>query len=395
MTFEDLGLIKPRAYAQPTPIQEKTIPAVLSGKDVLASSQTGTGKTAAFALPLLQKLSRGYTARPKRIRALILAPTRELASQIDASLEKYGKGLPVTHLAVFGGVKINPQMSQLGRGVDILVATPGRLLDLYDKKSVRFTDLKYLILDEADRMLNMGFSEEVNRILSLIESKPQSLLFSATLSTEIKNLAANILTDPELIQMGEENMTAPLVEQRVYPVDNTNKPALFIELLREKGGVKTLVFVRTKNGADRLVMRLEKEGIKACAIHGDKSQGARTRAIREFKSGEIDILIATDLAARGLDIARLPLVINYHLPHIKEDYIHRIGRTGRADQPGTALSLVCAEEFPTLVDIERLTQQVIPRCLKEGFAPTDELPPSKLDLRPFKPKKPKKKKKQT
>ena len=399
MEFDNLELIEPimkalnaKGYSVPTPIQRQALPAILSGRDILATSQTGTGKTAAFSLPLLQKLSKRPKAKSRRIRALILAPTRELAGQIMESLVIYGSHLPLRSKAVFGGVKINPQLQALNRGAEILVATPGRLMDIYDKKGVSFDDLEFLVLDEMDRMLDMGFIRDVKRILSYIQGKPQSLLFSATLSSEIKAIASNLLEDPFEIVIEPEQKTAPLVEQWVYPVDKENKPAVAIDLIQQFKGEKVLVFTRTKHGTDRLIKRLGKAGIKGNAIHGDKSQGARTRALKEFKAGEVNILVATDIASRGLDIAQLPLVINYDLPHLKEDYIHRIGRTGRADNPGKALSLVCAEEFPDLADIERLTQQIIPRKMPEGFTLRDKLPPSKLNTKPFKPKKPKKKK---
>jgi ATP-dependent RNA helicase RhlE len=404
-TFKELGLIPPllyalrdKGYGVPTPIQEKIIPALLTSNDMIGSSQTGTGKTAAFTLPILQKLSQGKKAKRKRIRALILCPTRELALQIDQNLQNYGKHLTLSTTAVFGGVKINSQKSLLGRGIDILTATPGRLLDLFRQKVFVFDSLEFLVLDEADRLLAMGFTEEVNEILSLIPGKPQSMLFSATLSQEIRTLAAGFLKEPleiTISETGDNETSKPAIEQWVYPVDRAVKPALLTHIVKERftqSDKRTLVFVKTKNGADRLVLRLEKAGISSRAIHGDKSQGARNRALREFKSGEVTTLIATDLAARGLDINGLPMVINYDLPHLKEDYIHRIGRTGRAGAPGLALSLVCAEEFPQLADIERLTKQVIPRKIEKEYPPKEELPPSKLDLRPFKPKKPKKKK---
>ena len=399
MKFDDLGLIKPllkvleeNDHYTPTAVQQKAIPAILAGRDILATSQTGTGKTAAFSLPLLQLLSKNPRAKSRRIRALILVPTRELAGQIRDVLEIYGSRSPLRYAAVFGGVKINPQLQALNRGVDVLVATPGRLLDIYSREGVVFSSLEILVLDEMDRMLDMGFSKDVNRILSLIRGTLQRLLFSATLSSEIKSITSNLLKEPVEIVIEPKQKTAVLVEQRIYPVDKMNKPALSIELIGRHMDEKILIFTRTKRGADKLVKRLSKAGINGSAIHGDKSQGARTRALKEFKDGSVNILVATDLASRGLDIAQLPLVINYDLPHLKEDYIHRIGRTGRADNPGTALSLVCAEEFPALADIERLTQQVIPRVIAEGFILREELPPSKLDLRPFKVNKPKKKK---
>ncbi len=402
MYFNELPLGEPlkkalnkRGYAVPTPIQEQAIPPILAGRDILATSQTGTGKTAAFSLPLLQKLSKRPRAGARRIRALILVPTRELACQTADALNAYGKYLPLRTEAVFGGVKINPQLQKLHRGVEILVATPGRLLDIYDKNGVLFPNLEMLILDEMDRILSMGFTREVQRILSLLPGKPQTLLFSATLPSEVKALATKLLADPLEIHIEPERKTAEPVEQWVYPVDREKKAALLIELIRRYGDQKILIFTGTKNGADHLVRRLEKKGIKGNAIHGDKSQGARTTALKEFKSGDANILIATDLASRGLDISRLPLVINYDLPRVKEEYIHRIGRTGRADRPGVAISLVCAEEFDELKTIERLTQQVIPRRIEEGFAPAKELPPSVLDTRPFKIKKPKKKKNPT
>lgn len=399
MEFHELGLIpsltkglKKKNYQNPTPIQEQAIPPLLGGKDLLGISQTGTGKTAAFTLPLLQRLSRSPRAKSRQMKALILAPTRELAQQIDQSVKDYGAFLNLRSHVVFGGVKINPQIQNVKGGVEILVATPGRLLDLYEKKAIYFEGVEFLILDEVDRILGMGFKDEVDKILSLIKGKPQTICFSATLSPEVKKLTQSILKDPVEISVEGTHVEADNVDQWVYPVDKVHKPALFIKLIQESKKRQILVFTRTKNGANKMVLRLEKAEIKANAIHGDKSQASRTRALEEFKSGKIRVLIATDLAARGIDINRLPLVINYDLPHLKEDYIHRIGRTGRADASGEAYSLVCQEDFPQLADIERLTKQIIPRR-DEGMNSQEPVPPSTLDLRPFKAKKPKKPKK--
>ncbi|QEN08669.1 DEAD/DEAH box helicase [Oceanispirochaeta crateris] len=398
--FTDFGLspallraIKVQKYEDPSPVQIQTIPAVMSGQDVLAAAQTGTGKTAAYTLPILDRLTRGNEVRSNHVRALILTPTRELAAQVYDSVVNYSRFLPLRSTVVYGGVKINPQMIRLTRGVDILVATPGRLLDLYRQNAINFQQLEILILDEADRMLNLGFLSEVREIKALIPQKRQTLMFTATFSEDVRALAEEFVSQAVEITIDPEVITLDAVKQWIYPVDKMRKTALFIHLIQENHWEKILVFTKTKNGADHLARKLMKAGISTATIHGNKSQGARTRALDEFKSDKVSILVATDLAARGLDIDQLPLVVNFDLPHLKEDYIHRIGRTGRAGATGEALSFVCFDDFEKLADIERLTKQVLDRRTVEGFEPEKELPPSRLDLRPFKPKKPKKPKK--
>ena len=397
--FRDLGLadsllkaLKAMDYKEPTPIQIETIPTALSGRDILAAAQTGTGKTAAFVLPLLQILSGSGRRASNNIRALVLVPTRELAAQVYESVVDCGRYLKVRSTVAYGGVKINPQMIRMSRGVDVLVATPGRLLDLYRQNAVRFKDLEILVFDEADRMLNLGFRDEVEEILTLLPEDRQNLMFTATFSEAVRELARRIVREPLEVTVRPREITVDAVRQHVYPVAHTSKTSLLLKLMEENNWIKFLIFVKTKNRADRLVRKLIENGYIAAAIHGDKSQGARTRALAEFKKDSHSILVATDLAARGLDISGLPLVVNFDMPHLKEDYVHRIGRTGRAGQMGEAVSFVSPEEFDKLKDIERLTKQVIPRTLKEGFEPDSPLPESKLDTRPFKPKKPKKKK---
>lgn len=391
---EDLmRALKLCSYEEPSPIQLQTIPAVFSGRDVLAASRTGTGKTAAYALPVLDLLREGKKPRGNAMRALILAPTRELAAQIYESLISYGRFHNLKSTVVYGGMKINPQMKRMAGGKDILVATPGRLLDLHRQNAVRFSDLEILIIDEADRILNLGFSEEIQEILKLLPSKRQTLMFTATFSDEVRELARRFVKNPVELSVNPGEMTVESITQWVYPVEMLKKTALLAALVREMPREKILVFTKTKNRADHLAGKLEKAGIRAVAIHGDKSQGNRTRSLEQFKSGRVEILVATDLAARGLDIENLPLVVNFDLPHLKEDYIHRIGRTGRAGAPGKAISFVCAEEFQKLAEIERLTGQVIDRIEVPGFEMDPPLPPSKLDLRPFKAKKPKKNRK--
>lgn len=402
MTFSDLKLseplikaVKARKYEDPSPIQVETIPAILSGRDVLATSQTGTGKTAAYTLPILDLLSsKGNRASSNHVRTLILAPTRELAAQIYDSVVNYGRFLDLKSTVAYGGMKINPQMIRMTKGMDILVATPGRLLDLYRQNAVKFEQLEILVLDEADRMLNLGFSEEISEILKLIPSKRQTLMFTATFSDEVKSLASGLVQNPIEISINPQEITVDSISQWVYPVDKMKKTALFIQLLKSKSSDRVLVFTKTKNRADHLVQKLEKAGFGAAAIHGDKSQGNRTRSLEEFKSGIVSILVATDLAARGIDIDGLPLVVNFDLPHLKEDYIHRIGRTGRAGASGQAISFVSDDEYLKLKDIERLTKQVIDRIVIPGFELDTPLRESKLDVRPFKPKKAKKNKKE-
>jgi len=386
MSFAELGLeqrlltaIESKGYTVPSPIQEKAIPAILAGNDVMAAAQTGTGKTAAFTLPLLQKLAKGQRAQANQVRALVLTPTRELAAQVAESVSTYGADLPLTSTVVFGGVKINPQMMRLRRGADVLVATPGRLLDLYQQKAVKFNQLEVLILDEADRMLDMGFIHDLKRIMSFLPKDRQNLMFSATFADQIRSLAKGLMN----------NTTAATVKQWMCPVDKKQKPALLQELIVTNQWSQVLVFCRTKHGCNKLAKWLVGGGISADAIHGNKSQGARTRALAQFKAGEVKVLVATDIAARGLDIDQLPQVVNYDLPNIAEDYVHRIGRTGRANQTGQAVSLVCADEIEFLESIEHLTQKHIDREYIDGFIPTHEVPPSR-DLRALKNKKPKK-----
>ena len=396
MSFAELGLeprlltaIETKGYTVPSPIQEKAIPAILAGDDVMAAAQTGTGKTAAFTLPLLQRLAKGHRAQANQVRALVLTPTRELAAQVAESVATYGVDLPLTSAVVFGGVKINPQMMRLRRGADVLVATPGRLLDLYQQKAVKFNQLEVLILDEADRMLDMGFINDLKRILSVLPKDRQNLMFSATFAEQIRDLAKGLMNQPVEINVSPANTTAPTVKQWLCPVDKKQKPALLQELIVSNKWTQVLVFCRTKHGCNKLAKWLVGGGISADAIHGNKSQGARTRALAQFKAGEVKVLVATDIAARGLDIDQLPQVVNYDLPNIAEDYVHRIGRTGRANQTGAAISLVCADEIEFLESIEHLIQKHIERDYIEGFIPVHALPPSR-DLRSLKNKKPKK-----
>lgn len=397
MSFSSLGLsplildsITEQGYDQPSPIQAKAIPVVLEGRDVMAAAQTGTGKTAGFTLPILEILSRGQKAGPNQARALILTPTRELAAQVAESVQTYGKHLPLSSTVVFGGVKINPQMMKLRKGVDILIATPGRLLDLYNQNAVRFNHLEVLVLDEADRMLDMGFIHDIRKIISRLPKERQNLMFSATFSDQIRDLAKTIVHKPVEISVTPRNTTAKSVEQWICPVDKKSKPALLTHLIWENRWEQVLVFTRTKHGANRLTKQLEQQGIKAAAIHGNKSQGARTRALNDFKLGRIRALVATDIAARGLDIDQLPQVVNFDLPSVPEDYIHRIGRTGRAGSTGQAVSLVSHDEFKQLSDIERLIGELLPRKLVDGFEPVNNLPESQLRApkrkRPKKPK---------
>ncbi|MCK7547844.1 DEAD/DEAH box helicase [Marinobacter koreensis] len=380
MSFSSLGLSEQlvrattdQGYETPSPIQQQAIPAVLSGKDVMAAAQTGTGKTAGFTLPLLQRLAE-QPRTGKGPRALILAPTRELAAQVHDSVALYSKYMPTRSAVVFGGVKINPQMMKLRKGLDVLVATPGRLLDLYQQNAVRFNEVEILVLDEADRMLDMGFIRDIRKILALLPAKRQNLLFSATFSNDIRKLTQGLLNDPVQVEVAARNTTAETVRQSVYPVDQSQKTALLSKLVRDNSWEQVLVFTRTKHGANRLTKKLEQDGITAAAIHGNKSQGARTRALSEFKQGDIRVLVATDIAARGLDIKQLPQVVNFELPNVPEDYVHRIGRTGRAGENGHALSLVSADEGKLLAGIEKLIKKQLPRKEVEGFEPKNNLP---------------------
>jgi ATP-dependent RNA helicase RhlE len=375
MLFKELGLsaellraIDEQGYREATPIQQKAIPLVLEGRDVLAGAQTGTGKTAGFTLPLLQRLQASRTSR-KQPRVLILTPTRELAAQVNESVRNYGRHLPFKAAVIFGGVSINPQISQLRRGTDIVVATPGRLLDHAQQKTIDLSNIEILVLDEADRMLDMGFIRDIRRILALMPKKRQNLLFSATFSDEIRRLAADLLNQPTEIQAATRNKPADRVRQIVYPVDKQRKRELLSHRIGAGNWKQVLVFTRTKHGANRLADQLSRDGLKAAAIHGNKSQGARTRALADFKSGAVRVLVATDIAARGLDIDRLPHVVNYELPHVPEDYVHRIGRTARAGQEGHAVSLVCVDEHKLLGDIERLLNCRIEKETIPGYEP--------------------------
>ncbi len=400
MGFTSLGLSAPilkaiqeKGYDTPSPIQAQAIPAVLEGKDVMAAAQTGTGKTAGFTLPILERLSHGPRVRSNHIRALILTPTRELAAQVQESVFVYGRHLPLSNAVVFGGVKINPQMQRLRNGVDVLVATPGRLMDLYNQNAVKFDQVEVLVLDEADRMLDMGFIRDIRKILQLLPKRRQNLLFSATFSDEIRDLAKGLVNNPVEISVSPANSTAPTVEQCIYPADVKKKAPMLVKLIKDGDWKQVLVFTKTKHGANKLAAFLNSEDLSAAAIHGNKSQGARTRALADFKSGDIRVLVATDIAARGIDIPQLPQVVNFELPKVAEDYVHRIGRTGRAGEVGKAISLVSAIEAPELFAIERLIKQLLPRKELQGYQPTNILPESKLDTRPVKPKKPKKPKK--
>ncbi len=397
MSFPSLGLSAPilralseKGYITPFPVQIKAIPAILSGKDVMAAAQTGTGKTAGFTLPMLQRLAHGPRVKSNHIRALVLAPTRELAAQVADSIETYGKHLSLTSGVVYGGVKINPQMMKLRSGVDILVATPGRLLDLFGKNAVKFGQVETLVLDEADRMLDMGFVIDIRKILDLLPKSRQNLLFSATFPTEIRTLTRDLFNNPLRIEVNPRNSAAKSVRQWAYEVDKNRKPALLSHLLRNNNWEQVLVFTRTKKGANRLVQQLANNGISSAAIHGDKSQGVRTRTLAEFKANTIRILVATDIAARGLDISELSHVINFDLPKVAEDYIHRIGRTGRAGSEGVAISLVSADEVTLLSAIENLIRQNLVREVEDGYIPKHSVPLTRLmKVRPKKPKKPK------
>src|SRR5450631_419696 len=380
MSFSTLGLsealmraVADEGYTAPTPIQAQAIPAVLAGGDLLAGAQTGTGKTAGFVLPILQRLSTSpspyRSGARKPLRTLILTPTRELAAQVEASIRVYGKHLKITSMVLFGGVSLGPQTSQLKRGVDILVATPGRLLDHHGQGNVDFSRIEIFVLDEADRMLDMGFIPDVKRVLALLPKKRQNLLFSATFSDDIKALADRLLDRPQTIQVEPRNSTVEAIRQRGHPVDRDRKRDLLSWLIGHHDWRQVLVFTRTKHGADKLASALEAEGIHATALHGNKSQNARTRALAGFKDGDVRVLVATDIAARGIDIDQLPHVVNYDLPNVPEDYVHRIGRTGRAGATGEAISLVCVDEHAFLRDIERLIKREIPSEVIAGFEP--------------------------
>ena len=376
LDFASLGLGEPilkavaeKGYTKPSPIQGQCIPAVLAGHDVMAAAQTGTGKTAGFTLPMLERLRHGPHARAGIVRALVLTPTRELAAQVAENVKAYGHYLDLRSDVVFGGVKINPQITRLQRGADILVATPGRLMDLHQQKALRLDRVEILVLDEADRMLDMGFIRDIQKILALMPPKRQNLLFSATFSGDIRRLATGLLHQPVQLQATPENRAAPTVEHLLHPCDMDRKPDLLSHLIRLNDWQQVLVFSRTKHGANRMAERLSQEGMAASAIHGNKSQGARTRALSDFKSGALRVLVATDLAARGIDIHQLPHVVNLDLPNQAEDYVHRIGRTGRAGHNGHAISLVAAEEVELLRAIERLIGNPLPRKEVVGFEP--------------------------
>ncbi|HEX6019004.1 MAG TPA: DEAD/DEAH box helicase [Burkholderiaceae bacterium] len=380
MNFNDLGLAEPilravreQGYETPTPIQLQAIPAVLKGGDLMAGAQTGTGKTAGFVLPMLQRLSTQPAVRDARgriaIRCLILTPTRELAAQVEESVRTYGRHLRLKSMVMFGGVGMQPQVDKLGRGVDILVATPGRLLDHHGQRTLDLSHVQVFVLDEADRMLDMGFIHDIKKVLAILPQRKQSLLFSATFSDEIKALADRLLNQPALIEVARRNAPAELVAQKVHPVGRERKKELLAHLILQGDWHQVLVFTRTKHGANKLTEYLNRNDITAMAIHGNKSQSARTKALAEFKSGELRVLVATDIAARGIDIDQLPHVVNFELPNVPEDYVHRIGRTGRAGASGEAISLVCVDEELFLRDIQRLIHKEIAREVVKGFEP--------------------------
>jgi ATP-dependent RNA helicase RhlE len=395
-SFTDLGLIAElvrsvadEGYTVPTPIQAQAIPVILAGGDVLAAAQTGTGKTAGFTLPLLQRLNASPLAQrvPRSARALVLTPTRELAAQVEEAIRTYGRHLKLSSTLIFGGVGINPQIDAMRRGVDILVATPGRLLDHLQQKTVDLGKVEVLVLDEADRMLDMGFIRDIKRILAVLPKRRQNLLFSATFSDEIRDLANGLLDAPKMIEVARRNADSELVAQRIHPVDTSRKRALLSHLISRGDWRQVLVFTRTKHGANRLAEQLDQDGISASAIHGNKSQSARTKALASFKEGSIRVLVATDIAARGLDIEELPHVVNYELPNVPHDYVHRIGRTGRAGNNGEAISLVSADENAYLADIERLIRRRVEREVIAGFEP-GSAPPVAAQAEPRRPPQP-------
>lgn len=385
MSFSELGLdeailraVHDQGYDTPTPIQRQAIPAVLSGGDLLAGAQTGTGKTAGFTLPILQRLMQSPARKRGSIRALILAPTRELAAQVEESVRSYSRHLPLSSMVMFGGVGMQPQITRLRKPLDILVACPGRLLDHAGQGTVDLSGIEILVLDEADRMLDMGFIHDIRRVLRLLPAKRQNLLFSATFSDDIKRLAEGLLDKPALIEVARRNATAETVAQKVYLVDRERKRELLAELIMRHNWYQVLVFTRTKHGANRLAEQLDKQGISAMAIHGNKSQSARTRALAEFKAGALQVLVATDIAARGIDISELPHVVNFELPNVAEDYVHRIGRTGRAGSEGEAVSLVCVDENKLLAGIERLIGRSLPKNTLPGFEPDPSIKPEPI-----------------
>ena len=361
-----LRAVEAQGYTEPTPIQRQAIPHILEGHDILAGAQTGTGKTAGFTLPMLEILGDQPSGK-RHVRALILTPTRELAAQVNESVHTYGKYRPIRSMEIYGGVSPRPQISKIQRGVDVVVATPGRLLDHIRQGNIDLSRVEMFVLDEADRMLDMGFIRDIKQIIQKLPKNRQNMLFSATFSKEIRELANNLLDNPAEIQVAQRNSTADRVEQQVYPVDKGRKRELLSELIGRGNWQQVLVFARTKHGSNRLAKQLNQDGITADAIHGNKSQGARTKALRDFKAGKVRVLVATDIAARGLDIEKLPHVVNFELPHVAEDYVHRIGRTARAGQDGTALSLVCVDELKLLKDIESLLKRSIPKEFVEGY----------------------------
>ena len=379
MLFKELGLsaellraIETQGYTAATPIQQQAIPVILEGRDVLAGAQTGTGKTAGFTLPILQRLQQKYSRKSleeqrRRVRVLILTPTRELAAQVDESVRTYGQNLPFKSTVIFGGVSINPQKSKLRKGVDIVVATPGRLLDHMNQRTIDLSGVETLVLDEADRMLDMGFIRDMRKIFKVLPKQRQTLMFSATFSKEIGTLASDLLNSPEEIQVATRNTTADRVKQIVYPLDKQRKSEFLSHRIGEENWQQVLVFTRTKHGANRLAQQLSKNGITSSAIHGNKSQGARTKALADFKAGKVRVLVATDIAARGLDIDKLPHVVNFELPNIPEDYVHRIGRTARAGEEGYAVSLVCVDELKLLRDIEKVLGKKLEQVVVHGY----------------------------
>ena len=379
MSFKNLGLsdellntIQKEGYSEATPVQERAIPLINKGMDILAGAQTGTGKTAAFALPILNRLQQSKSNK-RKVRALILTPTRELAAQVNNSFRTYGTALPFKTIEIFGGVSMRPQKSKLKKGVDIVVATPGRLLDHLSQNTIDLSGVEVFVLDEADRMLDMGFKRDIEKVIKQLPERRQNLLFSATFPKEIQKLASRLLNSPKKIQVASENSTAEKVKQTVYPVDQSRKRELLIHSIKENNWFQVLVFIKTKRAADKLTRQLNKKGILSDTIHGNKTQAARSKALEGFKKGKVQVLVATDVAARGIDIDLLPVVINFNLPMVAEDYIHRIGRTARAGKEGEAISLVCAEEFNLLSDIERLLKFRIPREDIEGFETTQHL----------------------
>ena len=390
MSFEKLGLcshllkaIKEQGYETPTPIQEQAIPIILQRKDILAGAQTGTGKTAGFTLPMLELLLRAKESKGDKshtIKALILTPTRELATQVEESVRLYGAHLPFKSAVIFGGVKINPQIVALRRGVDIVVATPGRLLDHISQKTIDLSKVDFLILDEADRMLDMGFVNDIKKVIAVLPKERQTLLFSATYSDEIKKLSEKFLRSPSLIEVARRNTSSEIVKQAVYHVDKERKRELLTHLINEGKWQQVLVFTRTKHGANRLSEQLEKDGVSSAVIHGNKSQNARTKALSDFKEGKVRVLVATDIAARGIDIDQLPHVVNYELPNVSEDYVHRIGRTGRAGNEGEAISLVCVDEDEFLASIEKLIKKDIPKVWLKGFKPDPSIKAEPINM---------------